>query len=135
MADPQALAPEFLERLGACPDDPDRARLETALRAFDGAGRAAWPGIVLSAESFVAHVATHLGGEADPTSALATLHAGDLFLACACAQGAPEALEAFERAFLARVPRLVARIDASAAFADDVAQEIREAFLVPGARA
>src|SRR6266852_1711679 len=132
MADPEALAPVFLERLGACPGDPDRVRLETALRAFDATGRAAWPGIVLSAESFVAHAAAHLGSEADPVSALAMLHAGDLFLACACARGAPGALAAFERAFLARVPRLVARIDPSAAFADDVAQEIREAFLLPG---
>ncbi len=135
MADPEALAPVFLERLGACPGDPDRVRLETALRAFDATGRAAWPGIVLSAESFVAHAAAHLGREADPVGALAMLHAGDLFLACACAQAAPGAFAAFERAFLAPVPRLVARIDASAAFADDVTQEIREAFLLSGCRA
>jgi RNA polymerase sigma-70 factor, ECF subfamily len=135
MADPEALAPVFLERLGAFPEDADRARVESALHAFDAAGRAAWPGIVLSAESFVAHAASHLRSEAAPVSALAMLHAGDLFLACACAQGAPGALAAFERAFLALVPRLVARIDASAAFADDVAQEIREAFLLPGRRA
>jgi RNA polymerase sigma-70 factor, ECF subfamily len=135
MADPESLAPVFLERLGACPAGIDRARLETSLRTFDAAGRSAWAGIVLSAEAFVAHAATHLGGEADPVSALARLHAGDLFLACACAQGATGALAAFESAFLARVPRLVARIDGSAAFADDVAQEIREAFLLPGGRA
>ena len=45
--------------------------------------------------------------------------------------GTPSALAAFERKFLSRVPRLVARVDASAAFADEVAQEIRETFLLP----
>lgn len=105
--------------------------IESALRALGAAGRAAWPEIPLSAEAFAAHVADRVRGRSDLADALRTLHASDLFLASACSLGINTALAAFERVHLSRVPNLVRRIDFSSSFADDVAQAIRERFLVP----
>ena len=106
--------------------------IESALGTLDAAARAAWPEIPLSAEVFAAHVADRLRGRSDVADALRTLHAADLFLACACSLGIAPSLAAFERVHLSRVPALVKRMDPSAAFADDVAQTIRERFLIPG---
>jgi RNA polymerase sigma-70 factor (ECF subfamily) len=57
-------------------------------------------------------------------------HAGDVYLACACALGVPRALEAFDRVLSSSVARGVARIDPSRAFADLVAQELRARLLL-----
>ncbi len=134
MGEPASLSQILLARL-----EPRRARelapradsIESALRTADAAGRAAWPDVPLDAEAFAAHVADRVRGRADVEGAIAALHAADLFLACACSLGIPAALAQFERVQLARVPALVRRIDASPAFADEVAQAMREAFLVP----
>ena len=50
-------------------------------------------------------------------------------IAC-CASGLRAALEGFEARFLSQVPSFVARIDSSAAFADEVKQELRTRLLV-----
>lgn len=109
---------------------PCAARIESALRRADAAGRAAWPSIPLDPEAFAAHVAGCVRARADVEGAIAGLHAADLFLACACCLGIPAALAEFERLQLSRVPALVRRIDPSPAFADEVAQAMREGFLV-----
>jgi RNA polymerase sigma-70 factor (ECF subfamily) len=85
-------------------------------------GRAAWPEVALDEERFARHLSTR--GE------VTALHVGDLYLACACAHGVPAALAAFDRAFLSQVGAFVARVDASAAFADEVKQVLREKLLV-----
>ena len=54
----------------------------------------------------------------------------DLALAEGCLRGDPAALREFEAAVLSRVPQFLARLDASAALCDDVAQELREELLV-----
>jgi RNA polymerase sigma-70 factor (ECF subfamily) len=105
--------------------------IESALRALDAAGRAAWPEIPLSAETFAAHLAGLVRGRKDAADAIRTLQAADLFLACACSLGIAGSLAAFERVHLSRVPSLVRRFDSSGSFADDVSQAIRERFLVP----
>jgi RNA polymerase sigma-70 factor (ECF subfamily) len=63
--------------------------------------------------------------------AISTMHAADIFLACACSCAIPAALSVFERAQLSRVPDLIRRIDSSAAFADEVTQAVREMLLLP----
>jgi len=110
---------------------PEAESIESALHAADAAGRVAWPDLPLDAEAFAAHVADQVRARADVGAAIAALHATDLFLACACSLGIPAALAAFERVQLSRVAGLVRRIDGSPAFADDVAQAMREALLVP----
>ncbi len=110
---------------------PSAESIERALQAADAAGRAAWPDVPLEAEAFAAHIADRVGARFDVGEAISALHAADLFLACACARGIPEALSELERVHLARVPGLVRRVDPSPAFADEVAQVMRETFLVP----
>jgi RNA polymerase sigma-70 factor (ECF subfamily) len=125
------LAAAFLEALP--PGTPAPAGdLEGQIRAFFDAGRQAWPGVRLDAAAF----ARHLGGLATIASALppAAL-AADVYLACACASGAPPAVAAFDRSFSSTIARAVARIDASPAFVEDARQTILEVLLVaaPGA--
>lgn len=123
-----AFAAALPPRTHAPPDD-----LETQLRVLFDSGRAAWPGVPLDAEA----LARHLGGLAVSEAALpAASLAADVYLACACASGAPEAFAAFDRCFSSTLARAVARIDAAPAFVDDACQTILEQLMVapPGAR-
>jgi RNA polymerase sigma-70 factor, ECF subfamily len=133
MGEPSSLSQIFLARLGSRRADhfvPSVEWLESALQQMDTAGRTAWPTVTLDAEVFAAHVADRVGVRSDALDEILNLHASDLFLACACSRSVPAALAAFERFHLARIPGIVSRIDSSSAFADDVAQAIRERFLV-----
>jgi RNA polymerase sigma-70 factor (ECF subfamily) len=85
-------------------------------------GRAAWPGIELSAAQLAEHLA-RLELPVEP-------HA-DLYLACACTAADPAALAAFDAKVLAEVGHFVARIDPSPQFADEVRQVLRHRLLVP----
>jgi RNA polymerase sigma-70 factor (ECF subfamily) len=93
------------------------------------AGRAALPEVVVDEPELARHLEA-LGGVDD------LRHAADLYLACACALGHPQALAAFERTQLSRVPSYVARVDATPSFADEVTQLVRTRLLVaePGRR-
>jgi RNA polymerase sigma-70 factor (ECF subfamily) len=62
----------------------------------------------------------------------AALHAGDLYLACACAAGVPEALEALEREHLARIREFAASVDSSPEFVKELTQRLRARVLVGG---
>jgi RNA polymerase sigma-70 factor (ECF subfamily) len=90
------------------------------------AARAAWPGVELDAEIFATYVAKRADGDGD----LAELRTSDLYLACACLESIPEALSAFETAFLARIDPHLRRYDPSPAFADEVRAILRERFFV-----
>jgi RNA polymerase sigma-70 factor (ECF subfamily) len=102
------------------------AALEALLAGCLKEARAAWPTVSLAGPRF----ATHLGERASSEAALAKLHTGDLFLARACLDGQPEALAAFEAAFLAQLEPHLRRYDPSPAFADEVRQILRERFFV-----
>jgi RNA polymerase sigma-70 factor (ECF subfamily) len=87
--------------------------------------RARWPDIPLDPDVFFVHVARHSErGEPQPS------HAADLYLACACANRVPKALEEFDRLLRDDVAHAVRRIDASPAFAEEVTQVLREKLLV-----
>src|SRR5580704_15693206 len=83
--------------------------------------RAERPDVRFSREAFLAHLARHLP-DGDPVAALASVHAPDLYLAGACAVGAPGAIEAFERDYAGEVGRAVRRSGSAATVPDDVAQ-------------
>jgi RNA polymerase sigma-70 factor (ECF subfamily) len=127
-----SLTQAFLARLEGAPGEAAEW-LEAILQELDAVARAAWPRIALSAEDFAAHLADRLGTRPDLKAALSAAHVADLFLACACSRGDPGALAEFERLHLSRIPALVRRIDRSPAFADDVAQSMRETFLMSSA--
>lgn len=88
--------------------------------------RDAWPGVALADDVFLAHVAARAPDGDDSSN----LHAGDLFLACACSLGDARALALFEDRLMAQVPTHVARIDRSPAFADEVKAQLREKLFV-----
>jgi RNA polymerase sigma-70 factor, ECF subfamily len=115
-------------RIGGVALPPEQ--LEAELRRTDEAGRSAWPQLALDAETFADHLGRATAACDDLRDALSTIEAQDSFLACACAGGVSRALAEFERSHISRVPAYVHRIDPSPDFAADVAQSIRETFLV-----
>jgi RNA polymerase sigma-70 factor, ECF subfamily len=100
--------------------------LEELLRDHCAAGKAKWPSVPLGPERFVRHLARHLPeGSKD---AVRQFHAADLYLACACAEGEPLALHAFEQQILQRVPSRLGPLPESTV--DDVLQEVRQRLLL-----
>jgi RNA polymerase sigma-70 factor (ECF subfamily) len=109
--------------------------LEAVLGAFHEAGRAAWPTIEVDPSALCRWLAARAAPPAAtlPDPALA----GDAYLACACAEDAPGALCAFDRAFGPMIGRVLARVDASPSFVEDAAQAVLEKLFAapPGAQA
>ncbi|MDY7230396.1 sigma-70 family RNA polymerase sigma factor [Hyalangium rubrum] len=66
-------------------------------------GREAWPSLALEASSFMRHVARHVPERSDPEKYLEGLHGADLYLACACKEGVPGAVAAFQASYGATV--------------------------------
>lgn len=92
--------------------------------AFE-AGRASWPSVNLSFERFASRVA-----ELNVNFEDLARHAGDLFLAVACADHDAAALRSFESDFLSRIPRRIARFALSDDKLDEVRQRIRMKMLL-----
>ena len=90
------------------------------------AGRAAWPKIPLEPAVFARHLAT-LGRDGAPPP---PDHAADVYLACACAHGVPQALRALDDLLTRETANVVRRVDRSPAFIEDVLQAVREKLLV-----
>jgi len=106
----------------------DRAGLEGALADAIDRARRAWPAVELRDELFVAHLARHAHG--DPVAWLGRVRADELYLACACAQGVPAAVEAFDRTHLALTRELVARLVPERGVAEEVVQTLSQQLLV-----
>ncbi len=87
------------------------------------AGRAAWPDVGLSPERFAAHLAAR----ALPPDAA---YGADVYLACACLHGEPQALRAFEAAYLTQLPRMLTRLRPTSEVVDEVGQILREKLFV-----
>lgn len=127
----QRLAARFLALL--TPDRRAGLRPELVaapLAAAVEAGRAAWPGVSLADETFVAHLAARLADAPAILSALGAVHAADLYLACACAAGDPSAIGLFDQHVLPVVGRAWAAGHRLADFADEVRQSLRIRLLV-----
>lgn len=106
---------------------PDLGKRLAAL--LDGA-HAAWPQVNLDDAVFLRHLADKVRDADDPGAELASIHAGDLFLACACAAGDPVALRTFEVEILAGVEAFLPRYGPDAAFIDEVKQHLRTRLLM-----
>jgi RNA polymerase sigma-70 factor (ECF subfamily) len=92
--------------------------------------QADWPEVHLDGALFGERLRRFAEEASDPPAALASLHASDLYLACACAAGNRAALAAFETHFLADIRRHISLVHAQATFLDDVRQRVREELLV-----
>jgi RNA polymerase sigma-70 factor (ECF subfamily) len=106
------------------------AGFEDALRRCCEIGQAAWPGIALDASLFAAFLGERAPREPDPIEALSRLRIEDLYLTCACTQGDAEAIRAFDRRYISKVPAYASRMGATRALLDDVQQMLRERLLV-----
>jgi RNA polymerase sigma-70 factor (ECF subfamily) len=104
--------------------------LEAAVADFVLRARASWPELQLPEEAFLQHVGARLAVEDDPVAVLDSLHAGDLYLACACSRGDARAIAALEREFVSQISAYLSRSDALAGFANEVKQAVRERILV-----
>lgn len=121
----QAAPPALKRRL------PAPVAVERALRGVLARGREEHPGVVVPDSEFAAHLGRHLDQGSDPLAALAALHAGDAYLACACARKDAAALAAFDRRFRKVVAEAVARmVDRDPDFVEDVRQALREKLFV-----
>ena len=106
--------------------------LEAVARLF-AAGKAEHPSLHVDERVFSEHVARHVGPAADIATTLGALRSGDLYLACACAQGSERAIAVFHERYGGDVRRALARVRAMDA--DDLEQELaRRMFVGPGAK-
>jgi RNA polymerase sigma-70 factor len=105
---------------------------EALARAWESS-RAQWPTVELPAELFVKHLAQRVP-EASPTTPieplLAQLSLSELYLACACLQQLPGALELFERHYFAKLPGLLRGPNQSEAMVEEICQLARVKILV-----
>jgi RNA polymerase sigma-70 factor (ECF subfamily) len=111
--------------------------LEAALTRAVADGRARWPTLDLSPGSFVSHLARAVPrGTPGLAAAVVGLHAADLYLACACANGAPAAISLFEETHLARLAAALAGVVVvTPEEIDEVRQQLRVKLLVGDPRA
>jgi RNA polymerase sigma-70 factor (ECF subfamily) len=121
------LVEPFLTALHAAVDLPG---LEDRLQALCARARAAWPELVLDADELMTHLARH--APPDGVDAyLVAVHIEDLALACACHRRDDAAILELDNRHMRAIPRALARIGA-AALADEVAQRLRDRFVVHG---
>lgn len=106
--------------------------LEDALRDFDSRGRAAWPKVPLDPTAFAAYLGARVPEGAEPVAWLGELRAGDLFLACACAEGSAEALRAFDATFLERMSAYLKNLRPSPDLVATTRQDLLEKLFVGG---
>jgi len=104
--------------------------LEELLGETVAAAISAWPDVHLDRDVFVARIANHLSGDAVVTEWLRHVRAPDLYLATACAERVPNAIETFDREYLAAVPAILARGGVRDVAADEVQQRVRERLFV-----
>jgi len=90
---------------------------------------AAWPEVKLDGIAF----ARHLGRHARADGQWRDIDATDLYLARACVDGMPKALQLFESRCLSDVTKAVLQLGLGAADSDDVLQRVREKLFVRGA--
>lgn len=126
------LAPEFLAHASA---DLTRSGLsapdlEVLLQGLVAAGREAWPQIPLDAALFVRHLTRTCRPGVDPAVHLSDLHGEDLYLACGCVHQRPQAMQAFEEGYLAKVGGSISRGRAPPDFMDELRQVLRVKLLV-----
>jgi RNA polymerase sigma-70 factor (ECF subfamily) len=72
----------------------------------------------------------HARGFAATDAELDALHAGDLYLACACGYGVRDAIAAVEREHFTRIREFAASVDSSPEFVNELSQRLRARLLV-----
>lgn len=141
MSERLSLSQLFLE---GRPDAAGAARLmdgelEAQLQAAFDRGRAAWPELPLGAEVFIRYLAQRapsapeMSGAASLPTSLRELHAEDLYLACACVQGASSskgASEALSRRYIGQIPTQISHLRLAREEIEDICQTLAERLFI-----
>jgi RNA polymerase sigma-70 factor (ECF subfamily) len=106
--------------------------LDAQLADLCARGREACPGLEISDEAFVEHLANIVARDREGAPALADRFIGDLFLACACLARARGAAEAFDERCTPAIRAALARLAPSEAARDEIVQKARDVLLVGG---
>ena len=110
-------------------EHPDPAELEQL--AAEAAAR--WSGsFLVEPRTFAAYLTARVAPGAHD-AARTRCHAADLYLACGCALGIPEAVRIFEAMLGAEIPAALRHMHLSPSTIDEVCQATREKLLVGGA--
>jgi RNA polymerase sigma-70 factor (ECF subfamily) len=105
-------------------------RLELALSDALELARGTFSEIPLPTEPFLAHLAQRIPNGARPDEILLELKVADLYLACACLRGVPQAVARFESEYLVDVRAALARMETATMQIEDVKQMICQKLLV-----
>lgn len=100
-------------------------RLAPILPDLIAEARSAWPGFGIDDATFARHLAEIAPDGDDAAEAMAKLRIADLYLACACAEGDPPAIRAFEEHVIPGARRAAARVDGDPVFVEDVCSDVR----------
>jgi RNA polymerase sigma-70 factor (ECF subfamily) len=111
-------------------DDADAGVIEQLIAGVVQTGSSAWPAVKLAPESFVGRVAHHYSNEETLADWLRRVHATDLYLASACAERVPNAIDTLDGEFLGAVPAILARGGMRALQPDEIRQRVRERLFV-----
>ena len=113
----------FLEAAGQV-DDPEA--VSSQVTTLHDRGRGAHPSLKLEDAIFGRYLAERVAATKPLSVALGKLRGEDLFLACACAQGDPRAIAAFDHAILVPAVATLVRMGEEKDLVDEVAQIVRE---------
>ncbi len=129
-------ARHLADLLGVALDSKKLAALEESLASGWALARETWPGVLLSREAFVEHLAAHLPKPpATGLKALSSLHTADLYLTCACLHADRAALAHFERALMPGVAGYVASVNRAPELIEEVRQRLRSTLFIAEAGA
>ncbi len=95
-----------------------------------GAAQRTCPTVRLPPDVFTAYLRERLPPEISPPIALRRMHTSDLYLACACSLGDPNALAAFDQRCLGQLDRVLSKLGIDSDVIAEVKQEIRYRVLV-----
>jgi RNA polymerase sigma-70 factor (ECF subfamily) len=121
--------------VGPFRDHPRRAdltdaELDALVRERITFAERSWPGFTVERARFSAVLAARVVTDVPLADGLAALHADDLYLACACADGVEAAVAEFDRRYLTKLHGSVARLSTEPAFVDELRQILRNKLLV-----
>ena len=105
---------------------PDLSALQTAVADALANARARWPRLRIDDEVFLPYLQARLPG--DDAAAVGSVHVEDLYVACGCVLGDPEAVACFDASHGAAIRAHVTRVDTTAV--QDVCQGILTRLLV-----
>jgi RNA polymerase sigma-70 factor (ECF subfamily) len=95
-----------------------------------GAAQRTFPTFCLPLDVFVAYLRERLPPDLPPPIALRRMHTSDLYLACACAHGDPDAIAVLDERCLGQLDRALRRIGIDRDMIAEIKQEIRYRVLV-----